>query len=126
MKTEQSEAGTIETWEAEEVYRALEAGEAVVIDVRTPQEFMFEHVEGALLMPMAFFRAETLPTEAGKRLVFHCGSGVRSEKVARRYLAAGNPRVAHLGGGFAAWKEAKLPYVGTDMASGAPKKVGGS
>ncbi|KAA9007117.1 rhodanese-like domain-containing protein [Histidinibacterium aquaticum] len=124
MKIEETEGGTLETWDADEVEAGLEAGEIVLIDVRTPQEYMVEHVHGALLMPMAFFRPETLPGETEKKLVFHCGSGVRSEKVARRVLENGRPVVRHLGGGFAAWKQAKKAYVGTDMASGAPKKMG--
>jgi len=123
METETTEAGALETWTPQEVSDALEAGRIVLIDVRTTPEFMFEHVHGALLMPMPFFRAETLPGQEAKRLVFHCGSGKRSEKVAREALAAGIAPVAHMGGGFGAWKQAGLPYIGTDMASGAPKRV---
>ncbi|MBV0913312.1 rhodanese-like domain-containing protein [Anianabacter salinae] len=125
MQTEETDKGTLETWTAQEVHDALEAGRIVLIDVRTPQEYMFEHVHGALLMPLAFFRAETLPQGDTKQIVFHCGSGMRSEKVARAALDAGFGTVAHLGGGFGAWKQAKLPFVGTDMATGAPKKVQG-
>ncbi len=58
-----------------------------------------------------------------KRLVLHCGSGVRSEKVGRQCLADGISKIAHMAGGFAAWKEAKLPHIGTEMSSGAPKRV---
>jgi len=125
MKTETTEAGTLETWTPEEVQAALEAREIVLIDVRTPQEYMFEHIPGALLMPLSFFDANHLPSQQGKQLVFHCGSGARSDKVAGAALAAGLDPVAHLGGGFAAWKQAGLPYTGTDMATGAPKRVPG-
>lgn len=123
MKKEQADGATLETWDVAEVSDALEKREIVLIDVRTPQEYMLEHIEGALLMPLAFFDAKALPTQDGKRIVFHCGSGVRSEKVARQAIAAGMEPVAHLGGGFGAWKEAKRPYMGTDMASGAPKRM---
>lgn len=112
-----------ENWSPERVKRALDAGEIVLIDVRTPQEYMFEHVEGALLMPMAFFRADSLPAQNGKRIVLHCGSGARSGKVARQALAAGVSPLAHMEGGFGAWKQAHLSYIGTDMASGAPTRV---
>ena len=115
----------LEDWIPEQVKSALDAGEIVLIDVRSPQEYMMEHVEGALLMPMAFFRADALPTQDGKRIVLHCGSGVRSSKVAEAAMSAGVTPLAHMKGGFAAWKEAKLPYTGTDMASGAPKAMGG-
>ena len=37
----------------EETRAALAAGEIVLIDVRTPQEYAVEHIEGALLMPMS-------------------------------------------------------------------------
>ena len=123
MKTEETTNGRLETWTTAEVAAALDAGEIALIDVRTPQEYMFEHIEGALLMPMAFFRADRLPSQQCKRLVFHCGSGARSEKVARRCLEEGFAPVAHMEGGFSEWKSAGQGYTGTDMASGAPKRV---
>ncbi len=121
MKTEKIEGTIFETWTAAELAEAFDRNEVVVIDVRTPQEYMFEHIEGALLMPMAFFNANKLPGQTDKRIVFHCGSGARSERVARAALAAGLTQIAHLDGGFGAWKAAKLPYVGTNMATGAPE-----
>ncbi len=46
------------------------------------------------------------------------------------YARVGNPTnaklesiVAKMEGGFGAWKEAKLPYIGTDMATGAPTRM---
>lgn len=123
MKTENAEGGTLETWTPDETAAALKEGRIVLIDVRTPQEFAFERVGGAFLMPMSDFDASFLPEEGGKQLVFHCGSGVRSEKVARQALAAGRGRVAHVEGGFGAWKAAKLPHITTDMATGAPKRA---
>lgn len=113
----------LEDWTPERVREALDAGEIVLIDVRTPAEYMMEHVDGALLMPMAFFRADALPTQERKRVVLHCGSGVRSMRVGQEALAAGVAPLAHMAGGFAAWKAAKLPYIGTDLASGAPKRI---
>lgn len=122
MHTETTENGVLETWTVNEVQAAFDRNEIVLIDVRTPQEYMFEHIEGALLMPLAFFNAKKLPTQDGKRIVFHCGSGVRSEKVARAALGAGITPIAHMEGGFGAWKTAEKPYMGTDMATGAPQR----
>ena len=123
MKTEDAEGGTLETWDVEEVSEAYEKGEIAIVDVRTTPEYMFEHIEGALLLPMSFLMPEKLPSQEGKRIVFHCGSGVRSEKVARACLQAGISPVAHMAGGFGAWKKAKKPHVGTDPNSGGPKRV---
>lgn len=113
----------LEDWSPEEVKTALDKGEIVLIDVRTPQEFLMERIEGALLAPMASFAATSLPTQTDKRIVLHCGSGARSKKVGDGCLAAGLAPMAHMAGGFGAWKEKKLPYIGTDMATGAPKKM---
>lgn len=124
MKSETIGTAVFETWTPDEVQSAMAAGEIVVIDVRTPQEFMFEHIEGALLMPMSFFKASALPGQSDKRIVFHCGSGIRSEKVSRAAIEAGIDRIAHMEGGFSAWKTAKKPYMGTNMGTGAPQKVG--
>lgn len=123
MKTETENGATFETWTPQEVAEAAKAGEIVLIDVRTPQEYMFEHVEGAMLMPLAFFTPAMLPGQTEKKIVLHCGSGVRSEKMARFAMEQGLDRIAHMEGGFGAWKQAKLPYVGTNMATGAPQRV---
>lgn len=123
MQSETVGNATLETWTVEEVAEAWAKNEIVLIDVRTPQEYMFEHIEGALLLPMPFFNAEKLPGQTDKRIVFHCGSGVRSEKIARAAVEAGIDRIAHMEGGFGAWKEARKPYIGTNMATGAPTRV---
>lgn len=123
MKTETVEGATLETWTVDEVQAAFDRDEIVLIDVRTPQEYMFEHIEGALLMPLSFFHPGKLPGQSDKRIVFHCGSGVRSERVSRAALAAGIPLIAHMAGGMGAWKEAQKPYIGTNMATGAPQAV---
>ena len=122
MKTETTETGTLETWTVDEVQKAFDADSIVIIDVRTPQEYMFEHIEGALLMPLSFFKPAKLPCQTGKRIVFHCGSGMRAERGARIALEAGLGPIAHMEGGFGAWKAAGKPYVGTDMATGAPQR----
>lgn len=124
MKTETVGPATLETWTAQEVAEACATNRIVVIDVRTPQEYMFEHIEGALLMPLSFFDGNKLPGQGEKQIVLHCGSGVRSERTARMAIDSGLSTIAHMEGGFAAWKQAGLPYIGTDMATGAPKRAG--
>ncbi|MGJ8570165.1 MAG: rhodanese-like domain-containing protein [Hoeflea sp.] len=123
MKTENLANGILETWTVQEVADAFSRDEIVLIDVRTPQEYSFERIEGALLAPMHAFQPTHMPGQTDKRIVFHCGSGARSKKVSEKFLEAGNDRVAHMEGGFGAWKEAGLSYTGTDMTNGAPKQM---
>ncbi len=124
MERERIETGTFERWSPDEVEAALEKGEIVVIDVRSHGEFATGHIEGALLMPMPFFRADRLPTQEGKRIVLHCGGGLRSERMAKIASEAGYDPIAHLEGGFEAWKQAKKPYIGVDFLTGAAKRMG--
>ena len=123
METEKKEHGILEHWTPEEVNAAFERDEIVLIDVRTPQEFSFERIDGALLAPMQAFKPNHLPDQSSKRIVLHCGSGVRSSKVAEQCLASGVDRIAHMKGGFGAWKDAGFDYTGTDLATGAPKAM---
>jgi rhodanese-related sulfurtransferase len=125
METIELNGATLEQWGPNELYDAFQRGEVAVIDVRTPQEFAFEHIKGALLAPLSTFDARALPAQQGKKLVFHCGSGVRSRRVAESCVAAGFDRVAHLEGGFGAWKQAGLPYIAIDPATGNQHVVGG-
>ena len=46
---------------------------------------------------------------SGKRFVLYCQSGWRSALAAQTVTRMGLERVAHVGGGFSAWKEASGP-----------------
>ena len=121
MQTENLASGTLDTWTPKEVADAYEKGEIVLIDVRTPAEYMFEHVDGAMLAPMSFLKVRNIPGNETRPVVFYCGSGVRSKRIAMMCLEGGFDAIAHMEGGFGAWKANKLPYVGTNMATGAPE-----
>lgn len=122
MQTETVNGKTLETWSPQEVGQALENKEIVLIDVRTPAEYMFESIEDALLAPLSHFSQKALPAELGKHVVLYCGSGIRSRKAAELCLTLGGfEKVAHMEGGFAGWKAANKPYLGTNMATGAPE-----
>lgn len=102
----------------------MDKGQAVLIDVREPYEYGFERIPGALLFPLATFEARSLPFGMEKKVVLQCGTSKRSGIAAQRVLDAGFPAVYHIKGGLTAWKEAKLPIIGIDPATGAiePKK----
>lgn len=123
MEIEQTESGEVELWTPKEVSDAFDRDEIVLIDVRTPQEYSLERIKGALLAPMQAFQPSHLPGQSEKRIVLHCGSAVRSGKVAQQCLQSGIEKIAHMKGGFGAWKEAGLDYIGTDVSSGAPKMM---
>jgi rhodanese-related sulfurtransferase len=126
MQTEELENGTLETWTPQEVAQAYDKGEIVLIDVRTPAEYMFEHVDGAMLAPMSFIKTKNIPDNTARPVVFYCGSAARSRKVALIALENRFDRIAHMEGGFGGWKAAGLPFIGTNMSTGAPESRPGA
>jgi len=118
VMTEQLEGATFEILSPEEVKERFERNEIVLIDVRTPQEYAFEYIPGAMLFPLASFDPAKLPLQDGKPVVFHCGSGKRSRLVAQKCAQAGLAAVAHMEGGFGAWKSSGYNYVAIDPSTG--------
>lgn len=86
---------------------ALDAG-AVVIDVRTPQEFASGHVPGALNHPLGFDPAALTEIPKDGPVYVICASGRRSDAAATQLAAAGFDAV-NVKGGTAAWTAAGLP-----------------
>ncbi len=117
------DGGTLTTLSPQELKAKLDDDAVVIIDVRTPQEYAFQHIEGALLLPLAELEARRVP-HGDKPVVLYCGSGVRSKRAAGVCLQAGTTTMMHLGGGFGAWKEAGMSYRGVDPMTGAPKTMG--
>ena len=101
-----------------EIHDAMKRGEILLVDVREPGESAAERIHGALLFPLSTFDPAALPQQAGKPIVFHCGSGKRSETAYEKATRAGVPVRSHMGGGIMAWKLQRLPTVTTDPATG--------
>jgi rhodanese-related sulfurtransferase len=91
----------------------LRSGEAVLIDVREPDEFAREHIAGATLLPLSRFDPAQAISKAkpGQRIVMQCKSGRRSADACRLAapLAASSLPVFTLAGGIEAWKKDNLP-----------------
>ncbi len=93
----------------------LQSEEAVLFDVREPDEFARERIARAHSVPLSRFTIESVGAHVrpGQRAVFHCRSGRRSADACRRTAAIADPRlrVSNLAGGIEAWKAAGLPVV---------------
>lgn len=98
------------------VAAALEAGDALLIDVREPAEWAVGHADGAVHVPLGGL-TDALPrleSEAsGRTLAFICRTGSRSGKAAVE-AASGDVEVVNVVGGTTAWQEAGLPMVPGD------------
>lgn len=107
-----------EELEPAEIAARFAKNEIVLVDVRTAVEFAFERIHGALNAPMATLDPAKLPNQIDKPLILHCGTGMRSNKVAQACLGAGFGKIAHMKGGLAAWKKAGLPTAAVNPISG--------
>lgn len=96
-----------------EVHRWLQSGEAVLVDVREPDEHARERIAGARLLPLSRFDPQQALAQAkpGQRLVVHCRSGRRSADAVRMARSLSDARVAivNMTGGIEAWKKDNLP-----------------
>jgi rhodanese-related sulfurtransferase len=94
----------------------VDAG-AMLLDVRTPDEWEAGHVEGATWIPMNQLvdRQGELPTE--REIVVICKSGARSGRVAEALVTAGYD-AANVAGGADAWQAAGFPIVTSDGQPG--------
>lgn len=82
-----------------EVARKHLAQGALVIDVRSPQEFRSGHVPNALNLPLGELRASVprLVKDQNQVLLLHCRSGGRSAIARQQLKSLGYTRVFNLG-----------------------------
>jgi len=87
-----------------------EAG-AILLDVRTPDEFNQGHIEGAVNINFndKNFGSQVMALDKTKPILVYCLSGGRSGEASGMLAANGFTNVTQLNGGLLAWKGANLP-----------------
>lgn len=84
---------------------------AVVLDVRTREEFVEGHIPGAVLIDFKApdFKQKVSQLDHEKLYLVHCAAGGRSAKAAELMGTLGFDRVFNLEGGMKAWTAAGKP-----------------
>lgn len=100
-----------ETIRPAEALALLRRGEARLIDVREPDEFAAEHIDGARNLPLSRFDPASLAASGATPTIFHCKSGRRSREALTRAAAAGHTAARSLEGGIDAWKSSGFPTI---------------
>jgi rhodanese-related sulfurtransferase len=105
----------------DDVAAELAAGDVLIVDVREEAE-RAEHgsIPGAVAAPRGMLEFYADPTSAyhrpefdpDRRVILHCMAGGRSALAADTLQQMGYRNVAHLDGGFTAWKAAGQPVEG--------------
>ncbi len=79
--------------------------EILLVDVREEFERAICKIDAARHVRLADLSDQLGDLPRDKRVIFHCKSGVRSERALRQAQEAGLEQVAHLAGGILAWGE---------------------
>lgn len=94
---------------------ALISGDApaIVIDVRTPDEFAQGHIEGAINVDVNSdtFIEDLAKLDKDTAYLVHCRSGKRSAKALEAMREASFTTIAHMNDGLNGWSEAGKPVV---------------
>jgi rhodanese-related sulfurtransferase len=95
-----------------EAIRLVNAG-AVLVDLRSANQFKDGHIAGAKNLPGDQIAADPKALErlAAKKVVLYCGDGATTAAAQRTLARAGAKDVYSLRGGLAAWAQENLPVV---------------
>ncbi len=105
--------GAVENLTPAQVAEELARPGTVVVDLREREELVREGmIEGAVHVPRGLLEfvadpshpSHQAPLDPDARVILHCASGGRSALAASTLKAMGYRSVAHLDGGFTAWK----------------------
>ena len=92
-----------------DVAARLKSGQAVLIDIREPDEFAREHVVGAVHAPMSAFEAAPIETHHAREVIYTCRTGNRTGVNCVKLAARVPGQAFVLEGGLDAWKAQGLP-----------------
>lgn len=108
-------ATSVETASAQDASSVLaENSEAVVLDIRTPEEFAGPRIDGAVNIDFyaADFADQIAALDRDTTYVVYCRSGNRSGQARGVFEELGFADVTEVAGGILAWHDAGLPLDG--------------
>ena len=89
----------------------INRSDALVIDLRSQEDYAKGHILGAKNIPLADLERRTgeLDKHKTKPLILHCGDGNRTGSAVAALRKKGFDSVHNLAGGYTAWLQAGLP-----------------
>ena len=87
----------------------MEGGQAVLVDIREPDEFPRSHIMGAQSQPLSTWEKAHLSVDPDADVIFTCRSGTRTAGACDRLAARVSGDAFVLDGGLDAWAKAGLP-----------------
>ena len=91
----------ITTVSPEDVKAKIEEGSAIILDVRTPEEYKQAHLPGAKLLTNETISEDTaavLLPQKDAQIIVYCRSGARSAQAAQKLVKLGYTHIMDMGG----------------------------
>jgi len=109
------DAPALSEMNADELYEKLDTDEspAIMIDVRTPQEYHSGHIKDTQLMPLGelMHNIDALNEYKDEEIIVVCHSGARSMMAAQLLVREGFKDVRNLTGGMMIWHRNGYPVL---------------
>ncbi len=85
----------------EQLQKMVEKG-AILVDIRSPQEYGEGHLQGSISIPEYEFRikAKNILPDKNVPIIVYCGTGIRSKRAQKKLERMGYERVYNLYQGF--------------------------
>ncbi len=106
-----------------QAYEWLKTGQALLVDVREPDEFKSEHIAYALSLPLANVCdiPQHLHLAPDYKVIFQCLRGTRGARACEMLPKGGIACATYnMAGGIEAWKQAGLPVVSAAVLPSIP------
>ena len=88
-----------------QIIKQVSSGQAILLDVRTQEEYQKIRAKGALHIPLSDLQSGKIPNIDQKNQIYtYCQSGVRSEKARKILVENGYISVGNIGG-IGAWQK---------------------
>ncbi len=88
---------------------------ALILDVRTPEEFALGHIEGAINIPNTELRTRMAELPRDRFLLIYCGVGIRGYLAERILKQNGITQVANLAGGWKTYQAVSAVQTNEDV-----------
>ncbi|MCA1668560.1 MAG: rhodanese-like domain-containing protein [Thermomicrobia bacterium] len=93
----------------DEARRRVDAGEALLVDVREMDEWRAGHVAGAIHIPLGAVASRVAALPKDREILVICCTGNRSAMAQERLAQVGFTNVTNIEGGITAWAEQGYP-----------------
>lgn len=101
----------------------METQNALLVDIREPDEYAREYIEGSRLIPLSVLPNLAPDPDTSRPAIFFCQSGRRSKSNQHLLESRGFAETYLMEGGVNSWKASNLPVATTKLPPPMPRQI---